>query len=491
LIVRDDEIRRTLTDANPWWRAAAARTDPTAWVRDHRLLQDRANHDLGFRPAVLGDIVTGPITDQLAVLTGPRRIGKSVALLDTAAALCARTDVDPRQVIHLPCDGLRDRDLRRSLTLGRELTRSVDADGLRRRVWLLDEISGVQGWSAIVKAARDGTPLGDDTVIATGSRWVPNEDIEGNLMAGRAGSGPGRRRRLLMPMSFRDFLAATRPELARPDPVHPAALQEPAAAATLEALAFDVDAYDLAWQDYLTCGGFPRAVAEHARTGQVSLPYIRDLAAWLRRDVDPDAPAESVPALLAAIAARTTSPLNIASTATELGYPSRTVFDLRLRRLTSTLAAVWCGRREDDRLVAGSQAKLYLTDPVLAWLPSRLRAGLATPDMTRLTETTIGVSLARAIDGLEEGRWLSGDTIGYARTQSGNEIDLAPVSLPTGHGVRPSVPLECKWVDHGWRSEAKAINGKYGHGVLATKSVLDTTADVWAIPAPLVALLLL
>jgi predicted AAA+ superfamily ATPase len=97
-------------------------------------------------------------------------------------------------------------------------------------VWLLDEISGVQGWSAIVKAARDGTPLGDDTVIATGSRWVPGEDIEGNLIAGRAGSGPGRRRRLLMPMSFRDFLAATRPELARPDPVHPAALQEPTTA---------------------------------------------------------------------------------------------------------------------------------------------------------------------------------------------------------------------------------------------------------------------
>src|SRR5690606_12596324 len=120
----------------------------------------------------------------------------------------------------------------------------------------------------IIKAARDGTPLGDDTVVVTGSRWIPTEDIEGNLMAGRAGSGPGRRRRLLMPMSFRDFLAATRPELARPDRVHPAALQERLTAATLEALAFDVDAYDLAWQDYLTCGGFPRAVAEHARTGQ-------------------------------------------------------------------------------------------------------------------------------------------------------------------------------------------------------------------------------
>jgi len=479
-----------LTDANPWWRAAAAGTDPTAWVADHRLLRDRASHDLGFRSTVLDDLRSGPVGDLLTVLTGPRRIGKSVALLDTAASLCARGDVDPRQVIHLPCDGMRERDLRRSLTLGRELTRSVDTDGTRPRVWLLDEVSAVGGWSAVLKAARDGTAFGDDTVVATGSRWVGAEDVEGNLMAGRAGTSPGRRRRLVLPMSFRDYLAATRPDLARPDAVHPGALQDPAVASVLAGLAFDVDAYDLAWQDYLTCGGFPRAVAEHTRTGAVSEPYLRDLAAWLRRDVDPDAPAESVPALLASLAARSTSPLNIANAAAELGYTSRAAFDLRLRRLVSTLAAIWCERRDDDRRVAGAQAKLYLTDPVLAWLPTRLRAGLPDPDMTRLTETTLAVTLARAIDNLEEGRWTSGDTIGYTRTAAGNEIDLAPVTLPTPAGAVNSVPVEAKWVDHGWRSEARTIDGKYNRGILATKSVLDTSGHVWAVPAPLVTLLL-
>jgi hypothetical protein len=116
--VRDDEIRRVLTDANPWWRAAGA-GDPAAWTTGHRLLRDRHNHDLGYRPTSLADIALGPVTDQLVVLTGPRRIGKSVTLLDTAAALCGRDDVDPRRVVHLPCDGMRDRDLRRALTLGR------------------------------------------------------------------------------------------------------------------------------------------------------------------------------------------------------------------------------------------------------------------------------------------------------------------------------------------------------------------------------------
>jgi len=489
--MRDDEIRRILTDANPWWRAAAAGTDPTAWIADHRLLRDRAAHDLGFRPHVLDDIATGPITDQLVVLTGPRRIGKSVTLVDTAAALCVRADVDPRQIIHFPCDGMRERDLRRALTLGRELTRSVESDRPRQRIWLLDEVSAVVGWSAVLKAARDGTDFGDDTVIATGSRWVGTEDIEGNLMAGRAGTGPGRRRRLLLPMSFRDYLEATRPQLQRFGPVDPSRLQDPTVADSLAKVAFDVDAYDLAWQAYLTCGGFPRAVAEHSRTGDVSISYMRDLAAWLRRDVDPDAAPESLPRLLEALAHRSSSPLNVTSTANDLGYSSREVFELRLRRLIASQAALMCPRREGDKLIPGAQAKLYLTDPLLAWLPSRLRAGLAMPDMTRLTETTLGVSLARAIDQLDEGRWISGDTIGYTRTASDNEIDLAPVSIPTAAGAVNTVPLESKWVDQGWRSEARTIAGKYEGGILATKTILDTSRRVWAVPAPLLSLLLL
>jgi predicted AAA+ superfamily ATPase len=489
--MRDDDIRRILTDANPWWRAAAAGTDPTAWTSTHRLLRDREKYDLGYRSGVLADVAVDPLADSLVVLTGPRRIGKSVTLLDLAAALCARRDVDPRQVIHLPCDALRERDLRRGLTLGRELTRSVDTNGPVRRAWLLDEVSSVAGWTATLKEARDQSDFGDDTVVATGSRWASAEDIEGNLLAGRAGSTSARRRRHLLPMTFRSFVAATRPGLALPVPVHPADLQEPMVAATLEELRFDVDAYDLSWQDFLTCGGFPRAVAEHTRTGAVSEAYLRDLESWLRIDVDPDAAAGSLPLLLDTLAARAASPLNVARTAVRLGYANAHVLGRRLDRLVGSFAGLWCRQRsETGAVVAGSQSKFYLTDPLLAWLPSRLRAGLVTPDMTTLTEMALGVALARAIDGLEEGRWVSDDTVGYARTGGGREIDLAPVPLPTPAGSRPSTPLEGKWVDTGWRREALVVENKYGAGVLATKSLLDTDHPAWAVPAPLVALLL-
>lgn len=487
--MRDDQRRQRLADANPWWRAASAGQDPTAWTTHQRILRSRAEYDLGFRPDILDDVRTGPVTDLLAVLTGPRRIGKSVALLDTAAALCARPDMDPRQVVYLPCDGMNAQDVRRSLVLAREMTRAIDFDERKPRVWLLDEISGVSGWTSTLKLARDTTDFGDDTVIATGSRWVAGEDVEGNLLAGRAGTTSGRRTRLLLPMTFRDFLITSRRTSPGIGPAHLSDLQSPEVARVLEGLAFDLDAYDLAWQDYLTCGGFPRAVAEHTRNGVVSDNYLGDLRSWLRTDVDPEGPQDSVPRLLSEIAERATSPLNIANAAEELGH-TRSVTERRLNRLVSSHAALWCPRRDGERIVVGAQSKLYLTDPLLAALPSRLRSGLPAPDMTRLTEMTIGVALARAIDELEEGRWVSGDTIGYVRTAREGEVDLGPVTVPSAAGPTPTVPIESKWVDHGWKSEAKTIDGKFGRGILATKSVLDVSGAVWAVPAPLLALLL-
>ena len=91
--------------------------------------------------------------------------------------------------------------------------------------------------------------------------------------------------------------------------------------------------------------------------------------------------------------------------------------------------------------------------------------------MTRLTEMTVGVTLARVLDDLDEGRWLAGDTVGYARTDSGNEVDFCPVDAATPAGSERTVPIESKWVDTGWRGEGRVVAGKYNAGVLPTVSL--------------------
>ena len=165
--------------------------------------------------------------------------------------------------------------------------------------------------------------------------------------------------------------------------------------------------------------------------------------------------------------------------------------DLRLTRLVGAYAAIWCHQvDEHGHRVAGAQSKLYLCDPLLAWLAPRLRAGLPRPDFSRLTEACIGVALARVLDDLEPGRWEDDDSIGYLRTGGGKEIDFAPVTVPSASGTARTVPIESKWVSSGWRAEARVIEGKFAAGVVATRTLLDASKPAWALPAPVLALLL-
>ncbi len=352
-------------------------------------------------------------------------------------------------------------------------------------------MTGLRGWTQALKYLRDNTQFGADTVVCTGSSWDRDAEVERDLLTGRAGSSASEKvadpPSDELPGCARCCCQGDSP--ARPSP--PWALQDDAARDAAEPLELFVDDLDLAWQSYLTSGGFPRAVAEHHKTGEVSEAFLRDLTAWLHRDVDPEAGEDSVPKLLSAIEARCTSPLNRRALAEDLGYGSRQTADLRLMRLVRTYAAIWCHQvDEHGRRVAGAQSKLYLCDPLLAWLAPRLRAGLARPDFSRLTEACIGVALARVIDDLEPGRWEDDDSIGYLRTGGGKEIDFAPVAVPSPSGATHTVPIESKWVSSRWRSEARVIEGKFSAGVVATRTVLASSNPAWALPAPVLALLL-
>lgn len=488
--MRDDEIQSRLREVNPWWRAAGSGHGPQDWAADDRVLRDRARYDLGYRADVLRDVAEAPLADTLVVLRGPRRVGKSVVLKDCVLALCARPDVDVRQVVYLPADGMKAKDLARAIALGRALTRSVDQPVSRPRVWLLDEVTGIEGWTATVKYLRDNTVFGEETVVCTGSSWSETGDVERDLLAGRAGSSGARRSRLLLPMSFRDYTGITRSQIPVPEPVQPWNLQGPDTARAAESLVVFADELDLAWQAYLTSGGFPRAVTEYHRTGLISESFMRDIASWLHIDIDRDAPVDSVPLLMAELHARSSAPLNRTKTADALGYQTRGAFDLRLNRLVRSYGALWAHQvNEEGRRIPGAQSKLYLIDPLLAWLGTQLRAGAPDPDMTALTEDVLAVALAAAIDTLQPGRWM-GDTVGYVRTGSGQEIDFGPVAVPGPNGTQRTTPIEVKWVADGWRAEARTIEGRYHAGIVATKNITRLDTPAWAIPAPLLALLL-
>jgi hypothetical protein len=480
--MRDDELREWLRDRNPWWRAAAPTADPVGWVQVDATLRDAATLGIDYRPPILADVRPGG----LYLIRGPRRVGKSVALKRYAADLLGQREVHPAQVIYLTVDEFDARALRRALRLGRDLTAVA---GERPRYWLIDEITAVAGWTAVLKSARDSTPLGNDTVVLTGSSAHGLAEARRALGAGRVGHvrDPFR---LLLPMSFRDFARAVGREMPELPVVGVGVAQSPELAEALTGVLPFVDELDLAWQAYCEVGGFPRAVGEFRRDGAVSAEFGTDLVAWLAPDVFPDDPPESVLHLLSVLGQRMSAPLNIRATAQELRM-GRERFTTRLNRLLTTFGAIDCPQVNGyGSPIAGAQSKLYLADPLIAGLPALVEEGLATPDMAVRTEAALAATLARAMEQAYPGRFMDGRAIGYARTGAGGEVDFAPMPIRI-HGVaRSTIPVESKWVSDGWRPGARAIEGKYGQGFVATKSVLDTSHPAWAFPVGALAMLL-
>jgi predicted AAA+ superfamily ATPase len=476
--MRDDELRSWLRQRNPWWRS---RTDPLAWTQQDATLRGAAEQRIDYQPDVLQGVRSGG----LYVVRGPRRVGKSVALKRFAAELLGTPDVEAGQVIYLSLDEFDQRGLRRALHLARALTAHV---GNRRRYWLIDEITAVSGWPAVIKAARDDTSVAFDTVVLTGSSAQGLDEARRSLGAGRVGPAKDPFR-VLLPMTFRDFVRATGCDLPEVPAFGVSLSQSRDTADVLRDLSPFVDDFDLAWQDYCEVGGFPRAVSEHHRDGAVSPAFATDIHDWLAPDVTPGDAPESVLRLLSELGSRMSSPLNHRRTAETVGL-TRERLNTRINRLSSTFATLSCPRVDDRGTpVPGSQRKVYLLDPLLGQLPGLIEPGFPIPDMTVVGEAALAVAASRAMEAVHPGRLLEGRAVGYARTATG-EIDFAPLPIRVSGQDATTTPIESKWVSNGWRPGARAIEAKYGRGFVATKNILDTEHKAWAVPAGLLTMLL-
>lgn len=192
---------------------------------------------------------------------------------DLVGSLLEREDAGPLQIIYFPADTLTLRDLRRYFAVGRSLTSAVAGRG---RVWLVDEVTAVSGWTSLVTELRDNTALAAECVVVTGSSSADAKQALKDLGAGRTG-GAVQPFRTLHPMSFGDFVHLQRSGPRRPDPLMPAELLSETAREVIDAWSVLTADLDAMWQDYLEVGGFPRAVAEHRRLGGVSDGFLEEL----------------------------------------------------------------------------------------------------------------------------------------------------------------------------------------------------------------------
>ncbi len=465
--MNDSQLRRLLAERSPW-RARAG------WEADDPDLRAAGRLPLSYEPEPLADIEA----PGLYVLRGPRRVGKSLELKRAVMRLLAG-GVDPKTVFYCSCDGLSRQDLRRLVTQGHSVTRTLPGP----RHWLLDEVTAVRGWSQTIKELRDqDATFREACVVLTGSSARDLEEARKDLADRRGGIADSDR--LLLPMGFRAFCGALGDlgELP-PRSVLPKDLLSPRAERAIAALEPWSDALANAWELFLDVGGFPRAVGEFVAGGAVSEGFAQGLwdvvlgdAVRATRMSDAD-----VAALLDRLAGNLCSPINASRIARDIGLPGHQATMDRIEDLVRAFLAWRCHRIREGRPNTAAQRKLYFVDPLIAQLAHRRNPGFPAPDAAKLSEQQIGLALLRAVSPHAPAAFVQAEGVMYERSDTGAEIDFVGPELEN--------PFECKYTDGNWRKQALTMKAGYGRGVMVTRSPLLTGAEetVWAIPAGMLA----
>ena len=238
-----------------------------------------------------------------------------------------------------------------------------------------------------------------------------------------------------------------------------------------------------AFETYLLVGGFPQAIADFRRLGQVSDGFARDL--WDVAQGDLRAKGMTQPEqglrLLERLSASLTGPVVLRSLAAELGVSHPAVGD-------------WIGALADAYLVlvlfqesggvpdVRKQRKVYPIDPLIVRLPARRSPGAFEPSISQVAEATLAVAIFRAVEGDAIDRFGRPGQLFFHRTSGGGEVDFVVLPGP--------LAAESKYIDSASTREARAMVSNFGGGLLLTRSAIDLRPGVTIVPAALFAWLL-
>jgi hypothetical protein len=128
-----------------------------------------------------------------------------------------------------------------------------------------------------------------------------------------------------------------------------------------------------------------------------------------------------------------------------------------------------------------TRRKAYFVDPLIARIPSVRHHSYRPPDVSKLSEQQLGLSLLRAGAGGRADTFMAAGEVMYERTSTA-EIDFV--------GAAIGLPFESKYVERNWKGETRALAARHGRGILATRNVLDTDGPIWALPASILVWLL-
>lgn len=450
-----------LAQLNPWWRGSEGfAADPHLRALGMARFQRRPS--LLDRLLVEGGAVH--------TLRGPRQVGKTTLLKQFARQLVAAHRWDPRRVVYYPLDLIDD--ARRIRDLFEQTKGAYPAGRGERWCFLLDEVSAVPRWQQAVKWLWDHTDARNDLVVVTGSSSI---DMRrgGERLPGRRGRG---RDLVLLPLSFREFLAATAPDLIPQTPVPLTELLTPAGEAAVRDAALRLSGLQRALDAYAAVGGFPAAVSDHLAGGTVTDRTLADLwnvvagdlERWGRKRL-------KALRLLDRLVTSLGAPLSWKSLADDMDVTIPTAEDYANFLADAFLLFVVYFRDLEGNTVPRKEKKLYALDPLILAIPGHVH-GVPAPSTAAVMENLVGATLLRAGEkGLIEA-FRDPQSLCYWKSSRERELDFLA-------GYRPrQLPVEVKYKERVGRQQTLGIRNAFGKGVVTSKGDLLWNGAVPVIP---------
>lgn len=470
--MKTSEIDTELTRTNPWWR------NTENWEHQDVQLRDARKAPFKYEPDPLHDLTPGG----LYILRGPRRVGKSTALKQLVRRRIEGGQ-NPRTILYTSVEGRGASDIADLIHRGADHWLAGEPG---ERVWLLDEVTGVEGpWPAQVKRLRDTHPsFSDDTVVLTGSSAAQFDEAQ-KMLGGRRRAE--RSDRVLFQMRFVEWVRAVGMDDLPPSPgLSPAELTDgDRFNEAIDRIRPWVPTLIEHWEDYLQIGGYPQAVSAYL-SPEKDVSSLLQGALWdvIHGDAfgDAELTQTQTQAILRRLTASLTSLLSARAVARDADISDRTARK-RLNALRRAFVAFPVHREQGLAPKPRSQSKWYFTDPALTRLAAE-RGGGSAPDLTALAEQQLALALLRRLETVAPGAAIHHDRLLYYRSGSGGEIDFVAQDFA-------DTCVESKYVDDSWGHAFKTVaaSGRSA-GFVVTRSGLKSHEDGWAVPGGVFAYLM-
>lgn len=407
LRISDVEVRKRLDIDNPWWADPKPPERVSSWKE--RL----------YLP-LLVDLVAQPKPNRATVVMGPRRVGKTVMLIQAAYKLIA-SGVDPTAICYAAVDNPVYTG--RSLDSLLELFLGVHGRQRKDRLYVMfDEIQYVPDWERHLKSLVDTYP---------DMRFVVSGSAAAALKRKSDESGAGRFTDFLVPpLLFLEFLLFRQ--------------LDPGMLANRQ-----IDEEFLA---YLNYGGFPEATVDETVQRSMSQFVANDIIdKVLLRDIpslygiaDP----QELKRFFSFLAYNTGQEVNVDGLSKETGIVKNT-----LRKYIEYLEAAFLIRAlhrvdfSDTSFTRHSRFKIYLTNP-------SIRVAL----FGEPSDNAIGALVETAVACQLLGGQRPNHRFHYVRDTAGRIGEVDFVAFRPGRS-RPLDALEVKWTERSLASLSRDLPG--------------------------------